>query len=232
MTYLIYKGLDPSLAFNIMEIVRKGKAKGKLTPEMVEEMKKHDVPDWYIDSCFKIKYMFPKAHAVAYDMSALRLGWFKVHMPQVFYAAFLSVAPGGFDAGIVTQGKKNIVAVLKDIEKKGNDASQKEKDMVATLQLCNEACARGFEFLKPDLYKSHAFHFRPEGEKGIRCPFSSMGGLGEAAAQSLYDACQAEEVLSVEDLRTRAQVSKAVIEILRNNGVLDNLNETNQMTLF
>ncbi len=232
MTYLIYKGLDPSLAFNIMEIVRKGKAKGKLTPEMVEEMKKHDVPDWYIDSCFKIKYMFPKAHAVAYDMSALRLGWFKVHMPQVFYAAFLSVAPGGFDAEIVTQGKKNIVAVLKDIEKKGNDASQKEKDMVATLQLCNEACARGFEFLKPDLYKSHAFHFRPEGEKGIRCPFSSMGGLGEAAAQSLYDACQAEEVLSVEDLRTRAQVSKAVIEILRNNGVLDNLNETNQMTLF
>lgn len=232
MTYLIYKGLDPSLAFNIMEIVRKGKAKSKLTPEMVEEMKKHDVPDWYIDSCFKIKYMFPKAHAVAYDMSALRLGWFKVHMPQVFYAGFLSVAPGGFDAEIVTKGKRHIVEVLSDIERRGKEASQKEQDMVATLQLCNEACARGFVFLKPDLYKSHAFHFIPEGEKGIRCPFSSMGGLGEAAAQSLYDACQANEVLSVEDLRTRAQVSKSVIEILRKNGVLDSLNETNQMTFF
>ncbi len=232
MTYLIYKGLEPSLAFNIMEIVRKGKAKGKLTPEMVDEMRKHDVPEWYIDSCFKIKYMFPKAHAVAYDMSALRLGWFKVHMPQVFYAAFLSVAPGGFDAEIVTKGKANIVKVLRDIEQKGNEASQKEKDMVATLQLCNEAYARGYEFLKPDLYKSHAFHFTPEGEKGIRCPFSSMGGLGEAAAESIYNACQDKEVLSVEDLRTRAGISKAVIEILRKNGVLDKLNETNQMTLF
>ena len=232
MTYLIHKGLDPSLSFNIMEITRKGKAKSKLTPEMVEEMKRHDVPDWYIDSCFKIKYMFPKAHAVAYDMSALRLGWFKVHMPQVFYAAFLSVAPGGFDADIVTKGKDNIKAVLREIEAKGKDASQKETDMIATLQLCNEACARGFVFLRPDIKKSHSFHFLPEGEKGIRCPFSSMGGLGEAAAESLYNACQGAEILSVEDLRTRAQVSKAVIEILRKNGVLDNLSETNQLTMF
>ena len=232
MTYLIHKGLDPSLSFNIMEITRKGKAKSKLTPEMVEEMKRHDVPDWYIDSCFKIKYMFPKAHAVAYDMSALRLGWFKVHMPQVFYAAFLSVAPGGFDADIVTKGKENIKTVLREIEAKGKDASQKETDMIATLQLCNEACARGFEFLRPDIKKSHSFHFLPEGEKGIRCPFSSMGGLGEAAAESLYNACQGAEILSVEDLRTRAQVSKAVIEILRKNGVLDNLSETNQLTMF
>lgn len=154
-----------------MEITRKGKAKSKLTPEMVEEMKRHDVPDWYIDSCFKIKYMFPKAHAVAYDMSALRLGWFKVHMPQVFYAAFLSVAPGGFDADIVTKGKENIKAVLREIEAKGKDASQKETDMIATLQLCNEACARGFVFLRPDIKKSHSFHFLPEGEKGIRCRF-------------------------------------------------------------
>lgn len=232
MTYLIHKGLDPSLAFNIMEITRKGKARSKLTPEMVEEMKRHDVPDWYIDSCFKIKYMFPKAHAVAYDMSALRLGWFKVHMPQVFYAAFLSVAPGGFDADIVTRGKEHIKSVLREIEAKGKEATQKETDMIATLQLCNEACARGFEFLRPDIKKSHAFHFLPEGEKGIRCPFSSMGGLGEAAAESLYNACQGEEILSVEDLRTRSQVSKAVIEILRKNGVLDDLNETNQLTMF
>lgn len=104
--------------------------------------------------------------------------------------------------------------------------------MVATLQLCNEACARGFVFLRPDIKKSHSFHFLPEGETGIRCPFSSMGGLGEAAAESLYNACQGEEILSVEDLRTRSQVSKAVIEILRKNGVLDDLNETNQLTMF
>ena len=232
MTYLIHKGLDPSLSFNIMEITRKGKAKQKLTPDMVEEMKKHGVPDWYIDSCFKIKYMFPKAHAVAYDMSALRLGWFKVHMPQVFYAAFLSVAPGGFDAEIATKGKEHIKSVLREIEAKGKDATQKETDMIATLQMCVEACARGFEFLRPDIRKSHSFHFLPEGEKGIRCPFSSMGGLGEAAAESLYNACRGEEVLSVEDLRTRAQVSKAVIEILRKNGVLDDLSETNQLTMF
>ena len=232
MTYLIYKGLEPSLAFNIMEIVRKGKAKSKLTPEMLEEMRKHDVPEWYIDSCFKIKYMFPKAHAVAYDMSALRLGWFKVHMPQVFYAGFLSVAPGGFDAEIVTKGKAHIVSVLRDIENRGKEASQKEQDMVATLQLCNEACARGFEFLPPDLYKSHSHHFLPEGEKGIRCPFSSLGGLGDAAAESIYEACRDKEILSVEDLRSRAKISKAVVEILRNNRVLDSLNETNQLTLF
>lgn len=232
MTYLMHKGLDPSLAFNIMEITRKGKAKQKLTPEMVEEMKSHGVPDWYIDSCFKIQYMFPKAHAVAYDMSALRLGWFKVHMPQVFYAAFLSVAPGGFEAEIMTKGKEHIKNVLREIESKGKEATQKETDMIATLQLCNEACARGFVFLPPDLTKSHSFHFLPEGEKGIRCPFSSMGGLGEAAAESLYNACKECEVLSVEDLRTRAQVSKAVIEILRKNGVLESLSETNQLTLF
>ena len=122
MTYLMHKGLDPSLAFNIMEITRKGKAKQKLTPEMVEEMKSHGVPDWYIDSCFKIQYMFPKAHAVAYDMSALRLGWFKVHMPQVFYAAFLSVAPGGFEAEIMTKGKEHIKNVLREIESKGKEA--------------------------------------------------------------------------------------------------------------
>lgn len=232
MVYLMHKGLDPSLAFKIMEITRKGKAKKQLTPEMVEEMRSHDVPEWYIDSCFKIQYMFPKAHAAAYVMSALRLGWFKVHMPQVFYSAFLSVAPGGFDAEIVTKGKSNIVLVLREIEAKGKEATQKETDMVATLQMCNEAYARGFEFLKPDLYKSHSFHFIPEGENGIRCPFSSMGGLGEAAAESIYNACRENTVLSVEDLRTRAQVSKAVIEILRKNGVLDSLSETNQMTMF
>ncbi|MCR5352749.1 MAG: PolC-type DNA polymerase III [Clostridiales bacterium] len=232
MTYLMNKGLEPSFAFNIMEITRKGRAREKLTPEMIEKMKAHGVPDWYIDSCMKIKYMFPKAHAVAYDMSALRLGWFKVHMPQVFYSAFLSVAPGGFDAEIVTKGKEHIKAVLREIEQKGKDATQKEQDMVSTLQLCNEACARGFKFLRPDLKKSHSKHFLPEGEFDIRCPFSSMGGLGESAAESIYKAASEGEILSVEDLKTKTQITKAVIEILRKNGVLDDLNETNQLRMF
>ena len=232
MTYLIQKGLDPSLAFKIMEITRKGKAKKQLTPDMVAEMKAHDVPDWYIDSCFKIKYMFPKAHAAAYDMSALRLGWFKVHMPQVFYAGFLSAAPGGFDASIVTKGKANIVRTIREIDEKGKDASATEKEMYATLQLCNEAYARGYDFLRPDLKKSHATYFLPEGEHSIRCPFSSLPGLGDAAAQSIYETCEASEVLSVEDLRQRGQISKSVIEILRANGVFDDVGETNQLTMF
>jgi DNA polymerase-3 subunit alpha (Gram-positive type) len=232
MTYLMNKGLEPSTAFNIMEITRKGRAKEKFTPEMIEEMKSHGVPDWYIESCMKIKYMFPKAHAVAYDMSALRLGWFKVHMPQVFYSAFLSVAPGGFEAEIAVKGKEHIKTVLHEIEAKGKEATQKEQDMISTLQLCNEACARGYKFLRPDLKKSHSKNFIPEGEYGIRCPFSSMGGLGDAAAESIYKAASEGEIMSVEDLKAKTQITKAVIEILRKNGVLDELNETNQLTMF
>ena len=230
MVRLIQYGLENGTAFKIMEDVRKGKG---LKPEYIETMKEHGVPDWYIDSCQKIKYMFPKAHAAAYVMSALRLGWFKVHRPLEFYAAFLSVAPGGFDADICCKGKQAVVDFISDTEKKIKDktASPKDADMIPILQMVNEAYARGIKFLKPSLTKSHASWFLPE-EDGIRCPFSSMGGLGEAAAQSIYDACKQGEILSVEDLRMNAQVSKAVIEIMRKNGVLDEVSETNQLDLF
>lgn len=231
MVALIQYGLDNSTAFKIMEDVRKGKG---LKPEYVQAMTENNVPEWYMDSCRKIKYMFPKAHAAAYVMSALRLGWFKVHKPLEFYAGFLSCAPGGFDAEICTDGKARVERELEEIAQRIKDktATPKDSDMVPTLQLVNEAYARGIKFLKPSLEKSHAMHFLPEGDNAIRVPFSSMAGLGENAAKSIYDACQSGEILSVEDLRTKAQISKSVIEIMRKVGVFDDISETNQLDLF
>ena len=230
MVRLIQYGLENGTAFKIMEDVRKGKG---LKPEYIQAMKEHDVPDWYIDSCQKIKYMFPKAHAAAYVMSALRLGWFKVHRPLEFYAAFFSVAPGGFDAEICCNGKQAVMNFINETEKKIREktASPKDTDMIPVLQMVNEAYARGIKFLKPSLTKSHATWFLPE-DGAVRCPFSSMGGLGDSAAQSIYEACQAGEILSVEDLRMKAEIGKGVIEIMRKNGVFDDVSETNQLDLF
>ena len=228
MVFLIYHGLDRSLAFKIMEDVRKGRG---LKPEYEQAMTEQGIPEWYIASCKKIKYMFPKAHAAAYVISALRLGWYKVHYPLEFYAAFFTVAPGGFDAEIVMGGKRNVERVLREIDEKGKEATQKENEMAATLQLVNEAYARGIQFLTPHLGKSKAFAFLPE-NGAIRLPFSSMNGLGDAAAMNLETALEQDEILSIEDLRQKAQLTKAVIEILRKNHVLDDLSETNQLSLF
>ena len=228
MNDLIRYGVPNELSFKIMESVRKGKG---LTPEWEAEMLAHDVPDWYIGSCKKIKYMFPKAHAAAYVMSAIRLGWYKVHMPLVFYAAFFTAAPGGFDAEIVMSGKSGVVRVMKEIAEKGNEATQKETSMVATLNLVNECYARGIRFLPVNFHKSHAFAYVPEDGK-IRLPFNSLAGVGESAAQAIADARDGGEILSVEDLRLKAKLTKAVIEILQKNGALDGLSETNQITFF
>ncbi len=230
MVGLIQYGLENGTSFKIMEDVRKGRG---LKPEYIEEMKKHDVPDWYIDSCQKIKYMFPKAHAAAYVMSALRLGWFKVHRPLEFYAGFLSCAPGGFEAEICCQGKAMVVDTIREIEKKIKEktASPKESDMLPSLQMVNEAYARGIKFLKPSLTKSHFRYYLPE-DGAVRVPFSAMAGLGESAAKNIYEACQSGDILSVEDLKTKAQIGKGVIDIMRKNGVLDDVSETNQLGLF
>ena len=228
MLYLIQKGLDDSTSFKIMESVRKGKG---LTPEWEADMISHGVPEWYIWSCKKIKYMFPKAHAAAYDMSAIRLGWYKIYYPMEFYAAFLTVAPGGFDAEIVSGGLSSVNRAIKEIEEKGNDASQKDAELLTTLFLVREAMARGVKFLGVDLKKSHAKAFLPENGK-IRMPFNSLGGLGDAAAEKIVEVRDRYELYSIEDLRMRSGISKAVIEILRRNGVLDGLTETNQFTLF
>ncbi len=228
MNDLIRYGVDNALSFKIMEAVRKGKG---LTPEWEEEMKKHDVPDWYIGSCKKIKYMFPKAHAAAYVMSAIRLGWYKVHMPLVFYSAFFTAAPGGFDAEIAMSGKSGVVRVMKEIAEKGNEATQKETAMVATLNLVNECYARGIRFLPVNFFKSDAFAYVPENGK-IRLPFNSLAGVGENAAKAIAEARDGGEILSVEDLRLKAKLTKAVIEVLQKNGALEGLSETNQITFF
>ena len=194
-------------------------------------MREHNVPEWYIGSCKKIKYMFPKAHAAAYVMSAIRLGWYKVHMPIVFYSAMFTVAPGGFDAETVMGGKSRVVATIKDIEKRGKEASPKEQASVPTLQLINECMARGIRFLPIDLAKSDARVFLPE-NGAIRMPFSALGGVGENAAESIVKAREEEPFFSVEDLQIRAGLNKSVVETLRNAGVLDGVNETDQLSFF
>lgn len=230
MLVLIQKyGLENAEAFRIMEDVRKGKG---LKPEYEADMREHNVPDWYIASCKKIKYMFPKAHAAAYAMSAIRLAWYKVHMPLVFYAAFFSAAPGGFDAGIVMRGKAFVRQTIEEIANKGKgEITQKDAALSSTLALVQEALARGIVFLPVSFAHSDAFLFLPEDGK-IRLPFSSLAGLGDAAAQSIARVRDEGDVLSIEELRIRAGISKAVIEVLRENGALDGLSETNQITFF
>ncbi len=228
MNDLIRYGVDNSLSFKIMESVRKGKG---LTPEWEAAMREHDVPEWYIGSCKKIKYMFPKAHAAAYVMSAIRLGWYKVHIPIAFYCAMFTVAPGGFDAEIVGGGRARVVSYIKDIEKRGKEASPKEIASIPSLQLANECMARKIRFLPIDIEKSHSFAFLPE-NGAIRMPFSALPGLGENAAANIVAAREEEPFFSVEDLQIRAKLSKSVIEILRKNHALDSLNETDQLSLF
>jgi len=228
MLYLIAHGLESKLSFDIMESVRKGKG---LKPEWEAEMLAHDVPEWYIWSCKKIKYMFPKAHAAAYVMSAIRLAWYKIYYPMEFYAAFLTVAPGGFDAEIVGKGYEGVNAHIEEIEKKGNEATAKEHETCQTLYLVREALARGVKFLNVDLKKSDATAFLPENGR-IRMPFNSLPGLGETAAEKIIEARDNYDIFSVEELRQHTGISKTVVEILRRNHVLDGLSETNQFSLF
>ena len=229
MLALIRYGVEKSHAFKIMEMVRKGKG---LTPEFEAEMREANVPDWYIASCKKIKYMFPKAHAAAYDMSAIRLGWYKVHIPLAFYCAMFTVQPLGFDGALVMKGKKAVADYIKDIETRSqkNEASPKETQSLPVLQLVNEAYARGIRFLPVDLEKSTADEYVPENGK-IRLPFASLAGLGENAAANIVAARDEEPFFSVEDMKTRAKLTSAVVEILRQNHVLDGVNETDQMTM-
>ncbi len=230
MLTLIRYGLDNSMAFKIMESVRKGKG---LTKEWEEEMLSHNVPEWYISSCKKIKYMFPKAHAAAYVMSAIRLAWFKVYRPLEFYAAYFSVAPGGFDATIVMKGRRGVLSEMDAIEKRLRDkvSTPKDEDILVTLQLVNESMARGIKYLPIDLYKSGAFEFIPEDGK-IRMPFSTLPGLGESAAESIVRVRQEGEIFSREELRIKGGLTKAVMDLLDQYGILDGLSQTNQISLF
>jgi DNA polymerase-3 subunit alpha (Gram-positive type) len=231
MTYLMHKGLEPGMAFKIMEIVRKGKATKMLTEEHFNAMREHNVPEWYIDSCMKIKYMFPKAHAAAYMISTLRYGWYKVHEPLAYYAAYFTVRGEDFDGATAMQGRDAVKAKMKMIKQKGNEASAKEVTEFATLEIINEMMARGIECLPVDIYKSEAKMFVIEDGK-LRLPFMSLAGIGEAAAISLAECGKKGEYLSVEEMTIKTKVTKAVIETLRAVGALKGLPESSQMSLF
>jgi DNA polymerase III subunit alpha, Gram-positive type len=231
MTYLLHKGLEPKMAFKIMEITRKGKATKLLTEEHINAMKEHNVPPWYLDSCMKIKYMFPKAHAAAYMISTLRLGWYKVHYPVQYYAAYFTVRGEDFDGATVIKGRDAVHRRMNEISMKGKEASAKEEAAFATFQIVNEMLARGIEVLPIDLYKSDARKYLVEDGK-IRLPFASLAGVGESAANSLAAAKDKGVYLSIYDVQTRSKVSKSVIETLAVSGALAGLPESSQMTLF
>ncbi|MBQ6601675.1 MAG: PolC-type DNA polymerase III [Clostridia bacterium] len=232
MVYLMHKGVEPSVAFKIMEIVRKGKATKLLTQEHIQTMKDNGVEQWYIDSCMKIKYMFPKAHAAAYVSAALRLGWYKIYYPLEYYAAFMTVRGGDLEAVTVLKGRDAVKRRMAEIKMKGNDAQPKELNMYPTLQVVNEMMARGVEFLPIDIYKSDALSYKIEDGK-IRMPFGALSGVGDNAAIALAKAREGtSEFVSIDDFAQKASASSSVIEALRQVGAFGSLPETRQMSLF
>jgi DNA polymerase-3 subunit alpha (Gram-positive type) len=228
MVYLMHAGLDDGLAFKIMESVRKGKG---IPDDWQVEMKKQNVPDWYIDSCLKIKYMFPKAHAAAYVLMALRVAYFKVYFPILYYCAYFSVRADDFDLVAMAKGKEAVKERMKEITDKGMDASTKEKNLLTVLELCNEMIERGYEFGMIDLYKSDAENFVIDGNKLI-APFRAVPSLGLNVAKQIVEARKNGPFLSKEDLANRGKVSKTLIEYMTDNGVLKDLPDENQLSLF
>ncbi|OFW80808.1 MAG: PolC-type DNA polymerase III [Alicyclobacillus sp. RIFOXYA1_FULL_53_8] len=230
MVYLIYKGLEPGRAFKIMESIRKGKG---VKDDDADYMRQFKVPEWYIESGRKIKYMFPKAHAAAYVLMAVRIAWFKVHHPLAFYATYYTVRADDFDVALMAAGRHAIVRKIEEIEQKGNAASPKEKSLLTVMEVALEMVMRGFKFLPIDLYQSHATQFLIKAdEKALLPPFAAIPGVGDAAAKSLFQARDDGGFLSVEDLQSRSRVSKTVIEILDGFGCLKGMPETNQLSLF
>ena len=233
MTYLLHKGLEPKLAFNIMELTRKGKVAKNGFPEGAEEaMREHDVPEWYMDSCRKIKYMFPKAHAVAYLIAAIRLMWFKVYHPQAFYAVWFTVRGDDIDYEAAVGGKDVAMRHLKEINARlREERKAKDEDIQVSLQLVNEMLQRGYEFLPICLGKSRATKYVLEDDK-VRLPYASLKGVGESAAIALEKAAEQGGYLSVEELQNMSGVSSAVMETLRQAGALGDLPDSNQLSFF
>ena len=232
MIYLIDKGVESEQSFKIMESVRKGKG---LTPDYEKVMKEHDVPDWYLWSCKKIKYMFPKAHAVAYVMMGIRIAWFKIHEPLAYYAAFFTIRATAFDYGLMCQGKAAIDNHIKAYKANPN-LSKKEQDTLRDMKIVQEFYARGFEFLKIDLYQSDAIKFQVA-EGKLLPPFSVIEGMGGIAAEALAVAAHAEtergeKFLSKDDIRQKAKVSQTVLDTMAELGLLGGLPESNQLSIF
>ena len=228
MVYLIHKGVEEGVAFKIMEGVRKGKG---IPDDFQAIMRENNVPEWYIQSCLKIKYMFPKAHAAAYVLMALRVAWFKVHKPLLYYCAYFSVRAQDFDIVAMSQGKEMIKKRMKEIREKGMEASTKEQNLLTVLELANEMVERGFQFKMVDIDKSEASNFVIEGDSLI-APFRAIQGLGLNVANKIVEARQEQPFLSKKDLATRGKVSKTLIDYMTENKVLDHLPDENQLSLF
>ena len=237
MIYLIKKGLPPDKSFKIMEAVRKGKvAKGKepkWKDEYIPLMKEHDVPDWYIKSCEKIKYMFPKAHAAAYVTNAFRIAWFKVHIPLAYYAAYYSIRAKAFDAQYMIFGKEKVKNKMKEIEMKNQkkEATKAELDMYDDLEIVLEMYERGFEFLPVDIYESEASKFKIQDNK-LRPPLNSIPGFGTVAAQGIVNARKDGKFMSIDDLKIRAKIGASGAELLKQFGCLEGMSQSNQLSLF
>ncbi|WP_442952119.1 PolC-type DNA polymerase III [Peptacetobacter sp.] len=229
MNYLIFKGLPPKMSFTIMESVRKGRG---LKPEHEKTMRENNVPEWYINSCKKIKYMFPKAHAVAYVMTSFRLAYCKVHYPEAFYATYFTTKVEDFDADLIIKGYDAIKAKKKEIEELGNEATQKEKGMYIILEVAQEMYARGIKIAPVDIYKSSASEFEVV-EKGLlRPPMTALQGVGENAAIHIEEERKNGEFISKEDFRKRTKISRTVVETLDKHGALGNMSDKDQLSLF
>jgi DNA polymerase-3 subunit alpha (Gram-positive type) len=217
-----------------MEFVRKGKAskEPEAWQEHVKTMKEADIPDWFINSCQKIKYMFPKAHAAAYVISAFRIAWYKVHMPVYFYASWLSSKATDVDVENMIKGYKAIKARLEDIEGKGYEASNKETGQAESLKVSLEATARGIKFLPIDLYKSDATVWIVNSDNEIYPPFNAIEGLGDTVAKNIVQEREKGKFLSIEDVQKRGKVSQTLIDKMKEMGILDGLPDSNQLTLF
>ncbi|WP_283678685.1 PolC-type DNA polymerase III [Lentilactobacillus sp. Marseille-Q4993] len=228
MTDLIHWGLDSELSFQIMEHVRKGRG---IPDDWQKQMREAKIPEWYIDSCLKIKYMFPRAHAAAYILMALRIAYFKVYYPMVYYAAYFSVRADDFDIVSMCRGKDSVKNAMKEINDKGMDASTKEKNLLTVLELANEMLERGFNFKMVDLNKSDASQWLIDGDSLI-APFDAVPGLGLNVAKQIVAAREDRPFISKEDLSKRGKVSKTLIDFMTENGVLEGLPDENQLSLF
>ena len=234
MTYLINKGLDSEKSFTIMERVRKGlvaKGKCKEWPEYKKDMLEHGVPEWYIGSCEKIKYMFPKAHAAAYVMMAYRIAYCKVNYPLAYYAAYFSIRASAFSYEIMCQGKDKLEFYLRDYKKRSDSLSKKEQDVLKDMKIVQEMYARGFEFLPLDIYTAKADKFQIIDGK-LMPPLNSIEGMGDKAAEAVEAASKDGPYLSRDDFRQRTKVSKTVIDLMADLGMFGNLPESNQLSLF
>ena len=234
MVYLMYNGVKPIKAFKIMEFVRKGRA--SKDPETWAEHKQTmidaNIPDWFIDSCGKIKYMFPKAHAAAYVISAFRIAWYKVHMPVYFYASWLTSKATDVDIETMTKGYDAIKNKIIEIQNKGYDATNKEMGILESLKVCLEASARGIKFLTPSLYESASTVWNVKDDNTIVAPFNSIDGLGDTVAKNIVKEREKGKLISIEDVQIRGKVSQTLIDKMKIMKIFDELPESSQLTLF